>query len=159
EGQRVLVASCGPGAEVLAVARAVGDSGNVRALDASADMVRICAEQVKNAGFACVTCERGEANAVGDGGWNAIICAFGLHGLADRRGRVEKWSTAVSPNGKVGVLTFGPPEESDPFEMLSRALADLEPDVVARPSRVSSDRESMLKMFEEAGLSIVRHTV
>src|SRR4051812_28616351 len=36
QGQRVLVASAGPGAEVLAVARAVGDRGAVRATDASA---------------------------------------------------------------------------------------------------------------------------
>jgi ubiquinone/menaquinone biosynthesis C-methylase UbiE len=159
EGQRVLVASSGPGAEVLAVARAVGESGTVRALDASDDMVRICAEQVKKAGFSCVTCGRGEAGDVGDGSWHAIVCAFGLHTLRDRRDVLEKWSVALAQNGKVGVLTFGPPEDSDPFEVLSRALSDLEPEVTARPPRVGAERESMLRMFEEAGLSLVRHTV
>ncbi len=160
EGQRALVVSAGPGAEVLAVARAVGETGTVRALDPSAEMVEICASQVKTAGFTCVKCEKGDAKDVGDGNWHAIICAFGLHTLADRKGTLAAWSRALAPNGKVGVLTFGPPDEADPFERLSRALAELEPDVVARPPRVGADRESMLKMFEEeGGLSLVRHTV
>ncbi|HEY8078434.1 MAG TPA: methyltransferase domain-containing protein [Labilithrix sp.] len=158
-GQRVLVACAGPGAEVLAVARAVGDSGHVRALDPSDDMVAICDAQVKKAGFAQVSCERGGAGDIGDGNWHAIVCAFGLHALSDRKGALERWSNALAPNGKVGVLTFGPPEDSDPFEMLSQALVDLEPDFSARPPRVGADRESMLRMFEEAGLSLVRHTI
>ncbi len=158
-GQRVLVACSGPGAEVLAVARAVGDAGHVRALDPSDDMVAICADQVKTAGFRCVTCERGGAGDTGDGNWHAIVCAFGLHSLSDRKGALERWADALAPNGKVGVLTFGPPEDSDPFETLSKALAELEPDFSARPPRVGADRESMLRMFEEAGLSLVRHTV
>ena len=57
-GQRVLVASAGPGAEVLAVARAVGDRGFVRATDASAELVGICDEQVKTAGFGSVKVEQ-----------------------------------------------------------------------------------------------------
>jgi len=44
QGQRVLVARSGPGAEVLAVSRAVGPLGSVRATDPSAEMVRICSE-------------------------------------------------------------------------------------------------------------------
>ena len=159
EGQRVLVACSGPGAEVLAVARAVGDGGKVRAIDGSTDMVGICSEQVKTAGFTCVSCELGDPKDVGEGNYHAIVCAFGLHSLGDRKGTLEVWANALATNGKVGVLTFGPPDDSDPFEMLSTALAELEPHIVAKPSRVGSDRDSMQKMFEEAGLSIVRHTV
>ncbi len=44
QGQRVLVTSTGPGAEVLAVARAVGDKGVVRATDASEELVAMCAK-------------------------------------------------------------------------------------------------------------------
>src|SRR3954462_7923331 len=78
EGQRVLVVSAGPGAEVLAVARVVGDRGVVRATDTSDEMVRICDAQVKKAAFAGVTCERADAMDVGSGDWDAIVCAFGL---------------------------------------------------------------------------------
>src|SRR6516165_9290748 len=47
EGERVLVTSAGPGTEVIAAARAVGPNGFVRATDKSAEMVRICAQQIE----------------------------------------------------------------------------------------------------------------
>lgn len=161
QGQRVLVVSAGPGAEVLAVARAVGEHGLVRATDRSAELVKVCSEQLERAGFGAVKCEQAEPDDVGEGGWNAVVCAFGLWSM-DKDGRREamkRWASALVPTGKVGVLTFGPPSDDDPFDMLARALKDLEPQAVHRPTRVDPDRESMSQMFEEAGLSLVRHTV
>src|SRR4051812_40946161 len=158
-GQRVLVASAGPGAEVLAVARAVGDRGVVRATDASADFVGFCREQITKAGFPAVTCEEGEPGDVGTGNWNAIVCAFGLWRIPDRVALLKTWAGALASSGKVGILTFGPPDENDPFEMLARALRELEPNADATPMGIDSTRESMAKMFEDAGLVLVRHTV
>jgi ubiquinone/menaquinone biosynthesis C-methylase UbiE len=159
QGERVLVTNSGPGAEVLAVARAVGDAGRVRATDANADMVHLCHERVAGAGFGNVTCVRGSVDDVGDERWHAIICAFGLWKQKDRTAVLQKWATALEPHGKVGVLTFGPPDENDPFEVLARALRDLEPGTVAHPPRIDADRESVAKLFESGGLSVVRHTV
>jgi SAM-dependent methyltransferase len=158
-GQRVMVTRCGPGAEVLAVARAVGDHGKVRATDPSDELIAICDEQVKKAGFPSVTCERAEADDVGQGGWNAIVCAFGLWALADRAAVLEGWAASLAPNGKVGVLTFGPPDEADPFEILARSLRELEPAAETKPPRIEASRESFLRTFEGAGLVLVRHTV
>lgn len=161
QGQRVLVVSAGPGAEVLAVARAVGDHGFVRAIDRSPDLVEVCCDQLEKAGFSAVQCERAEPDDVGDGEWNAIVCAFGLWSMEPdyRRETMKRWASALAPNGKVGVLTFGPPDADDPFEMLARALHDLEPEAVHRPTRIDPDREAMARMFEDSGLSLVRHTV
>jgi ubiquinone/menaquinone biosynthesis C-methylase UbiE len=159
QGQRVLVTSAGPGAEVIAVARAVGDRGLVRATDASADLVEICSDQVKKAGFTTVTCDVAGPDDVSGAAWNAIVCAFGLWKINDRKALLERWAGALAPTGKVGVLTFGPPDESDPFEMLGEALRELEPNAMAIPSRIDAERGAMTKMFEEAGLSLVRHTV
>lgn len=159
EGEHVLVTSSGPGAEVLAVARAVGDAGRVRATDPSADMVHVCCERLEKAGFANVTCARGALEDVADGPWNAVICAFGLWKLEDRKSVLRAWAGALAPTGKVGVLTFGPAEETAPFELLSQALRDLEPNTVAQPPRIDADRDAIAKMFEEAGLAMVRHTV
>lgn len=161
QGQRVLVVSAGPGAEVLAVARAVGDRGFVRATERSGDLVKVCCEQLEKAGFTAVQCERAEPDDVGDGEWNAIVCAFGLWSMEQdyRRQAMKRWASALAPAGKVGLLTFGPPDEDDPFEMLARALKDLEPEAVHRPTRIDPDRDSMSRMFEECGLSLVRHTV
>ncbi len=159
QGQRVLVAAAGPGAEVLAVARAVGDLGKVRAIDANPEMVAICDEQVKKAQFPCVTCQQAAADDVGDGDWNAIVCAFGLWSLPNRAHVLSRWADALATNGKVGVLTFGPPDDADPFEILSTALHEMEPDVVAKPPRIDPRRESISAMFEEGGLVLVRHTI
>ena len=158
EGQRVLVARCGPGAEVLAVARAVGDRGRVRATDPSAELIQICDEQVKKAGFPSVTCERAEPGDVGAGGWNAVVCAFGLWTVEDRAAVLRSWASSLVPRGKVGVRTFGPPDDSDPFEILARALRELEPEAVTRPPRIEADRDSFARTFEEGGLALVRHT-
>jgi len=159
QGQRVLVASAGPGAEVIAVARAVGDHGLVRATEASEELVGICAGQVKKAGFTNVRCDVAAPENVGDAQWNAVICAFGLWKIPDRERVIRTWGEALAPHGKVGVLTFGPPEDTDPFEMLARALRELEPKAVATPARIDSSREGMTKMFEDSGLALVRHTV
>ena len=159
QGQSVLVSSAGPGAEVLAVARAVGDKGQVRATDATPELVAMCEEQVKTAGFSTVTCARGEPTDVGAGNWNAIICAFGLWQFTERVPILKAWADALAPSGKIGILTFGPPDADDPFEMLATALRELEPDAEATPPRIPSDRESLSHMFEDAGLSLVRHTV
>jgi ubiquinone/menaquinone biosynthesis C-methylase UbiE len=159
QGQRVLVARCGPGAEVLAVARAVGDEGKVLATDPSSDMIRICDEQVKEAGFPGVSCLRAHPDSIGEGNWDAVVCAFGLWTLADRGAVLRAWAGSLLPHGKVGVLTFGPPDEADPFEILARALHDLEPAAEAKPPRIEASRESFAKTFEEGGLALVRHTV
>lgn len=160
-GQRVLVTSAGPGAEVLAVARAVGERGFVRAVDANGEMIRVCDEQVKKAGFGWVTCEKGVPSDVTDAKWNAIVCCFGLWPLSfeERAKTLSAWSAALEKNGKVGVLTFGPPDEDDPFELLSQALRELEPSAATRPTRVDPTREAMTKMFEDGGLALVRHSV
>jgi len=159
QGHRVLVVSAGPGAEVLAVARAVGDRGHVRATDRSQELVDICREQVRRAGFGSVVCERAEPTDIGDGEWSAIVCAFGLWPMEDRASVLRAWASALAPSGKVGVLTFGPPSDDNPFEMLSRALRDLEPGAAHRPTRIDCEREAMSRMFEESGLVLVRHTV
>ena len=159
QGQRVLVVSSGPGSEVLAVARAVGTNGFVRATDRNEALVKVCCAQLEKAGFSAVQCERAEPTDVGDGEWNAIVCAFGLWPLENREAVLSRWASALAPNGKVGVLTFGPPTDDDPFEMLARALKELEPTAVHRPTAIDASREAMTKMFESAGLSLVRHTL
>jgi threonine dehydrogenase-like Zn-dependent dehydrogenase len=158
-GQRALVTSSGPGAEVLAMARAVGDAGHVRATDPNEDMVHLCRERVQNATFRNVVCERAELDDVGAGGWHAVVCAFGLWRVEDRVPVLRRWAGSLTRTGKVGVLTYGPPEEADPFELLARSLRELEPETVARPPRIEAERDAMDRMFASAGLVMVRHGV
>lgn len=159
EGQRVLVPCCGTGAEVVAVARDVGPQGVVRATDSHEDMVRASKERARGAGFPHVRIEKSSAEDASGGPWDAIVCAFGLWQLDHRVQVLHAWRETLAPNGKVGVITWGPPGDDDPFELMSKCMRELEPSVSIIPPRILSERDSMVSMFEEAGLSLVRHTV
>jgi ubiquinone/menaquinone biosynthesis C-methylase UbiE len=165
-GARVLVVSSGPGAEVIAVARTVGVTGFVRATDTSPEMVGLCQQQLSKAGLFSVQCAVADASDVsGDRSdkvaWDAIVCAFGLWQFEPEKRALtmEAWGRALSPRGKVGVLTWGPPEADDPFERLGQALRAVEPGYDVPSPRILAEREAMASMFEDAGLSLVRHTV
>jgi SAM-dependent methyltransferase len=158
-GARVLVTSCGPGAEVLAVARAVGDKGRVLATDKSDEMVRICHEQARVAAFDNIETAVADARETHGKKWDAIVCAFGLWQIQDREALVRSWSSGLSPGGKVGVLTWGPSAGEGPFEILASCLKELEPEHHVPTPHVHAEREPMARLFDHGGLVMVRHTV
>jgi ubiquinone/menaquinone biosynthesis C-methylase UbiE len=159
-GNRVLVVSAGPGSEVLAAARAVGDHGYIRATDKSGEMVRILSEQVKQAGFRTrIDCETSDAMDASHGPFDAVICAFGMWQLEARVAALRAWREALQPAGKVAIITWGPPEADQPFEVLHRCLLEVEPSYALPASNIHAAREAMEKMFGDAGLAMVRHTV
>ncbi|MDP9151165.1 MAG: methyltransferase domain-containing protein [Myxococcota bacterium] len=183
-GDHVLVTSAGPGAEVLAAARAVGEAGFVRATDKSQEMIRICREQRDRARLpARIECAEADASdATPEPGrpWDAILCAFGLWQLPATSGAarvvgekgissrvpepsrldaLRAWAAALAPNGKVGIITWGPSDPGEPFAQLGACLSELEPACAVPDPHVEATRDAMASMFEEAGLVMVRHTV
>ncbi|MGH7296556.1 MAG: class I SAM-dependent methyltransferase [Polyangiaceae bacterium] len=159
-GDRVLVTSAGPGAEVLAVARSVGAAGFVRATDRSAEMVRICRERIAKARLATpVDCAQADAAEAGGGPWDAVLCAFGLWQLSRRVEVLRSWRESLAPDGKVALVTWGPSEAAEPFQILSACLRELEPALAAPDPHVHAERGAMAGMFGEAGLAMVRHTI
>ncbi len=158
-GQRILVVSSGPGAEVLALARAVGPTGHVRATDKSDEMIRICAEKAREGAFAQVACSVADALDASGGPWDAIVCAFGLWQIERRDEALLAWSRALAPSGKIGIVTWGPPEADDAFERVGHALSEVEPDLSTPSPRILAEREALGEMFARAELAMVRHTV
>lgn len=162
-GQRVLVTTAGPGAEVLAVARVVGPTGLVRATDKSREMNRICADKVAKAALPTpIECAVAEAEDTTGGPWDAIVCAFGLwqlDGIDRRAAALKAWAGALTPAGKVGVITWGPTDTQQPFEVLSECLHELEPGHAVPSAHVHAERDAMAQMFKDAGLEMVRHTL
>jgi len=160
QGDRVLVTSAGPGAEVLAVARAIGDRGAIRATDRSPAMVGYCAEQVKKAGFStAIACVEADAANTAGGPWDAIVCCFGLWQYEDRHAVLTAWRASLAPEGKVGILTWGPADPDDPYEQLNRALKAVAPQVHSPDTRIQAERGEMAAMFDAADLDMLRHTV
>ena len=160
EGQRALVVTSGPGAEVLAVANAVGPKGHVRSTDMASGMVDYCGGAVKAAGFDDrVTCAVADAADTTGGPWDAIVCAFGLWQIENRDETLAAWSKALAPHGKVGILISGPPDADDVFESMNEVLRELEPHYPRPKTRILAERDALQKMLATAGLSIVRLTV
>lgn len=169
DGDRVLVVTAGPGAEAIAAARMVGPAGLVRATDTSLEMIRVCEAQARRAGLAHLSAAVAAAKDASGGPWDAIVCAFGLWQLraqvrvpgavTERDAALRAWRDALSPHGKVGILTWGPAEADEPFEVLARSLAALEPAYGPVDGASRAARASMEAMLDEAGLAMVRHTV
>lgn len=159
-GARVFVPSAGPGAEVLAAARVVGAAGFVRATDKSEAMVRLCREQVARAKLpARIECHVADASAAEGGPWDAVLCAFGLWQLGSRCDAIRAWAAELAPEGRVGIITWGPREPGSPFDRLRTSLEEIAPDRAVPDPFVQAEREAMAAMFAEAGLEMVRHTV
>jgi ubiquinone/menaquinone biosynthesis C-methylase UbiE len=159
-GGRVLVASAGPGAEVLAVARALGETGFVRATDKSREMVRICREQLERARFRVpYECAESDAGDASGGPWDAVLCAFGLWQLPARADTIRSWGRALAPHGKIGIITWGPDDVGGPFQVLAACLRECEPTATVPDAHVHAARDAMEAMFVQAGLAMVRHTV
>jgi hypothetical protein len=72
---------------------------------------------------------------------------------------LRSWASALSPNGKIGTITWGPPDQDDPSQILAECLMELEPNVPFRQSRINAERDRMAQMWKDAGLVMVRHTV
>jgi len=162
EGERVLVAAAGPGAEALAVARRVGETGHVRGTDPSIEMVRLANEEAKKAALANVI-QMDQASAVDTTGgpWDAIVCAFGLWQFDDeeRVRTLEAWEKALTQTGKIGIITWGPATPDGPFEKLAASLKELEPDFRSTSRQKLAAKEVVEEMLEAAGLALVRFRI
>jgi ubiquinone/menaquinone biosynthesis C-methylase UbiE len=160
QGDRVLVTASGPGAEVLAVARAVGARGYVKATDRSPEMVRLCGQQVESGHLeATVECVEADALDATGGLWDAVLCAFGLWQLPDREDALRAWARELAPRGKVGVIAWGPGDAGDPFFEIAACLREVERGVKVPDVDGLTGRAAMASMFEGSGLTMVRHTV
>ncbi len=168
-GERAFVPMCGPGAEVVGLARIIGKRGFIRATDGSGEMIRIAAEKLRSGGFDTRTeFAVAEANDASGGPWDVIVCAFGLWQLAgagqeDEAPSVavalQAWANALSPRGKVGILVWGPSEDGQPFELMRECVRELEPARAWPNAYDTARRESMRKLLHDAGLEMVRHSV
>jgi hypothetical protein len=153
EGDHVLSTA---GSEVLALARAVGETGHVDAFDASDDVVVLCRERVEAAGLgARITCTHAPPN----GPYEAAASAFALVHASDAVEHVRNLGDRIAPAGKVGVIVWGPPVDGDPERAFAKIVDELHPEIHAAHEPTGLDRAALSTLFEKAGLALVRHTI
>jgi hypothetical protein len=152
EGDRVLTTA---GFEALPLARAVGEGGHVLACDASDDVLVLCKERVEAAGLAA---RLSTAESPSGGPFHAAVSAFSLMQSSDPVATLRNLGEMIRPDGKVGVIVWGPATDGDPERAFAKIIDELHPEIRAS-DRPGLDRASLASLFERAGLVVVRHTV
>lgn len=157
--ERVLVTSVGPGAELRAVALAMEQRGQLAATDASPAMIQAARKALEAAEVHMpVQLEVAEAFDTLGRPWDLILSAFSLWQLPDRRSTLQRWARAVQPDGRIGILVWGPPDPDGPFEKVSAALQQVEPALgeLVKAWELAA-RQPMRDLLEDAGLKLIRH--
>ena len=108
-GERVLDLATGTGLGAFAAADVVGRSGAVTGIDLSERMVALAEADARAAGRRNVDFRRAdmEATGSGDGGYHAVLCAFGLMFAGDSRAAFAELARVTAPGGRVSVCVWG----------------------------------------------------
>lgn len=112
-GATVLDLCCGTGDWSIALAQAVGPTGQVYALDFSAEMLKIAEQKVVQAGLADrVTLIQGDAMDLPfpDDQFACVSIGFGLRNVPDAKQVLQEMQRVCQPEGIVACLETSQPE-------------------------------------------------
>ena len=109
-GASVLDLCCGAGASAISAAHAVGPAGAVLGIDVAAPLLELARDRAAREGLANIEFRQGDAIATGlpDGGFDAVVCVFGVFFAPDMPAFVAEMWRLVRPGGVLAVTTWGP---------------------------------------------------
>ena len=109
-GSAVLDLCCGAGASAIPAARAVGPAGRVLGVDVAAPQLELARARAAAEGLANLELRHGDATRTGlpDGGFDAVVCVFGVFFAPDMTAFVREMWRLVKPGGVLAVTTWGP---------------------------------------------------
>lgn len=112
-GERAVDVGCGRGAATLRLARAVGDTGHVDAVDVSSAMVAHVHSAAQTAGLVNVTAEIMDATALTlpQDAFDVLASSLVLFFLPDPQAALTGWVRLLRPGGRAGITTFGEQSE------------------------------------------------
>ncbi len=173
-GERVLDVGCGRGAVLFPAARAVAPGGSVLGIDLSAEMVERCAadvaaRRIEGVEGIEVRVDDAEHPDVPAGSFDAVLAGLVMFFLPDPGAALDAYRTALAPDGRLALSTFGP--EDDRFAPVFGAVAahiapppgaaDDERPVPERPARAQdgpfSTAGSITALLGEHGFGSVDH--
>ncbi|MBK0293188.1 demethylmenaquinone methyltransferase [Bacillus sp. S34] len=170
KGTKALDVCCGTADWTLAMAEAVGETGEAVGLDFSQNMLKIGEEKVKNSPFSNITLLHGNAMELPfeDNSFDYVTIGFGLRNVPDYLQVLKEMQRVVKPCGKVVCL-----ETSQPtmigyrqmyllyFKYIMPALGKMvaksydEYSWLQESARDFPGQKQLADMFREAGLTDV----
>jgi len=105
-GERVLDVGCGCGATTLDVARAVGPSGHVVAMDISAPMLDEGRRRAAAAGLANVDWQQADPATAELDGFDLLVSAFGLMFFGDPVAAFANMRRAANPGARMAFVSW-----------------------------------------------------
>lgn len=108
-GNTVLDLCCGAGASAIPAARLVGPEGRVLGIDVAESLLDMARARAAREGLANIEFRAGDATgtALPDGGFDAVICVFGVFFVPDMAGFVAEMWRLVRPGGALAITTWG----------------------------------------------------
>ena len=157
-GSRVLDVAAGAGEQTLAVARRIGNSGQVLATDISADILQFAAASAKLAGLNNVQTQVMDGENLADimaEPFDAVISRVGLIYFPDQQKALAGMKQQLRAGGKVAAMVYST-AESNPFFSIPvsiiRRRAKVPAPLVGQPGPFSLGAEGKLaNVFAEAG--------
>ncbi|HSE12032.1 MAG TPA: class I SAM-dependent methyltransferase [Rudaea sp.] len=111
-GERVLDVGCGCGASTLALARAVGPTGRVEALDISGPMLAEGRARAAAAGIANIDWVQADAATAALGGFDLLASNFGVMFFGDPVAAFAHLRSAAKPGARMAFVCWRPLDEN-----------------------------------------------
>lgn len=109
--KKALVLCCGPGQELIPIAKILGENSTILGIDLAPGMVKLAQKRILQSPqlLNSILVEVGDANNPPPGPYRVIFSAFGLQQLSQPLDAVRKWIDSLEPKG-VGVILYWPPD-------------------------------------------------
>jgi ubiquinone/menaquinone biosynthesis C-methylase UbiE len=156
-GHRVLDVAAGAGEQSITTARKVGTSGQVLAVDISANILEYAQQMARQAGLNNIETQvmDGENLTLPDNTFDAVISRVGLIYFPDQQRALQEMRRVLKPGGKVAAIVYSTPDKNKFFSVpvsIIRHRAQLPPPLPGQPGPFSLGAEGVIqKAFSEAG--------
>jgi ubiquinone/menaquinone biosynthesis C-methylase UbiE len=155
-GASVLDLCCGAGASAICAAHAVGPGGAVLGVGVAAPLLELARDRAAREGLANIEFRPGDAIATGlpDGGFDAVVCVFGVFFAPDMSAFVAEMWRLVRPGGVLAVTTWGPGLFEPANSYFWEAVREVEPSLFKafNPWDEVITPEALAGLFSRAGV-------
>ena len=154
-GERVLDVAGGTGAVASVVLPEIGSEGSVVGIDRNPEMLAVARRKMPDLDWRE---GRAEALPFDDGGFDAVLCQFGLMFFDDRGLALREMCRVLRPGGRVALTVWDGLERTPAYTALTELVEQHLGPAAGRPIRDAfalGDEAAMRALVEDAGFTSV----